>query len=238
MAVGVTAAERAQWGLSHQLFFDVQLEIEGFIGLLHDQIEEHGSTCLCARAISQDSLESFFGCLRFACGGGNHPDILKVVSGAQAVEDSIAAKRRVNGARKRKRNSGREDEQPTKLSSWEAKRTNPKRQAAAAALAAINGPEVKQRRWHMEEPKGFDASWQQYLEEGAKPALAHPVSWLTMKRIQEWDQTSHFGTKLFHKLTPAHFDRKGALKMNVGIVIDIFSRETARGLRALRSQYA
>ena len=59
-----------------------------------------------------------------------------------------------------------------------------------------------------------------------------------MKKIQEWDQEKHFGTKLFHRLTPVHFDRKGALKMNVGIVIDIFDRTTARGLRMLRATHA
>jgi len=48
--------------LKVQLFFDLQLEIEGFLDLLHDQIERHGSVSLLPRKLSQDSLESLFGC--------------------------------------------------------------------------------------------------------------------------------------------------------------------------------
>jgi len=231
----VPAAERAKWGVSHQLFFDFQLEIEGFLGLLHDQLERHGSVCLLPRRLSQDSLESLFGCLRYACGGGNHPELLKVANGVRATEERIAAKRRVNGQRKRKQNSGREDEKPTRMASWEAQRATAKRQAANAAITEAVGPHARLRRWHLSEPPGFEASWQLHLQPGAQPAVAHPISWATMKQLQVWDQETHFGTKAFHKLTPTHFDRRGALKMNMGIVIDIFSRETARGLRMLRA---
>ena len=38
----------------------------------------------------------------------------------------------------------------------------------------------------MTEPPGFDESWQQFLPRGdgppPKPALAYPVSWLTLRR--------------------------------------------------------
>lgn len=229
--------ERARWGLSHQLFFDVQLEIEGTLDLLRDQVERHGSVCLCARRLSQDSLESLFGQLRFACGGGNHPELLKVTSGARAAEESNDAKRRVSGQRKRKRNSGREDESRTTMASWEAERATTKRTAAAAAIAEVAGPRRKLQRWHMKEPHDFDAQLQAQLQPGAR-IKCNPVSWATMKRIQEWDAEHNFGARVFHKLTPAHFDRKGPLKMNMGIVIDIFSRTTARGLRYLRSEFA
>jgi hypothetical protein len=232
---GCTSAERAAWGLSHQLFFDLQLEIEGFLDLLHDQIERHGSVSLLPRKLSQDSLESLFGCLRYACGGGNHPELLTAVRGARAAEERIAAKRRVTAARKAKSNSGRTDETATKMTSWEARRSTAKRSAAAAAIAEVQ-PKTRQRRWHMREPAGFDESWQQYLQPGREPALAHAVCWTTMRDIQEWDM-QHFGTRLFHKLTPAHFERTSHSRMNMGIVIDVFSRETARGLRTLRTIY-
>ena len=56
---------------------------------------------------------------------------------------------------------------------------------------------------------------------------------------QEWDQTSHFGLKIMHWLTPAHFDRKNSFdKMHVGKAIDIMSVATARQLRRLRVRYA
>mmetsp|Transcript_2895 Transcript_2895/g.4763 ORF Transcript_2895/g.4763 Transcript_2895/m.4763 type:complete len:154 (-) Transcript_2895:13-474(-) len=52
--------------LKVQLFFDVQLEIEGFLGLLEDQIFTHGSVCLQPRKLSQDTLESMFACVRYS----------------------------------------------------------------------------------------------------------------------------------------------------------------------------
>lgn len=176
----VSAKDRASWGLSHQLHFDLQLEIEGFLGLLHDQVERHGSVALLPRKLSQDTLESLFGCLRYACGGGNHPELLGVVRGTRAAEDRIAAKRRVNGQRKQRMNSGRTDESRTKMASWEASRATAKRTAAAAALEEIK-PKKRERRWHMKEPAGFDESWQRYLQPGMTPAHAHAVSWSTTR---------------------------------------------------------
>jgi len=35
-----------------------------------------------------------------------------------------------------------------------------------------------------------------------------------------------------------YFERTAHSRMNMGIVIDIFNRETARGLRMLRTKYA
>ena len=119
------------------------------------------------------------------------------------------------------------------MTSWEAARANAKRTAAAAALEGLYGKRQKQRRWHMEEPDGFEASWRQHLGVGARPADAHPVSWLTYKGIQEWDQRTH-AVKMFHRLTPAHFNRTGFSRMNLGIAIDLFRRDHARGLRLLR----
>ena len=56
---------------------------------------------------------------------------------------------------------------------------------------------------------------------------------------QEWDQTSHFGLKIMHWLTPAHFERKNSFdRMNVGRAIDIMCTATARQLRRLRLRYA
>ena len=72
---------------------------------------------------------------------------------------------------------------------------------------------------------GFEASWRQHLQPGARPAHAYEISWATLKQIQEWDQTSHFGCKRFHKLTPAHFQRTPLTRMNVGIALDIFDED-------------
>ena len=42
----------------------------------------------------------------------------------------------------------------------------------------------------------------------------------------------------FHKLTASHFERTSHSRMSMGPVIDLFSRETARGLRVLRAIHA
>ena len=71
----------------------------------------------------------------------------------------------------------------------------------------------------------------------APPAVPRTISWVTMKRIQQWDQSSHAvtGVKAMWWLTPAHFERTSLARMNVGQAVDVFRRETARMLRYLRS---
>ena len=90
---------------------------------------------------------------------------MDVMRGAPAAEKRIEAKRRVSSQRKRKRNSdGDGDEAPSKTAHWERARANPKRRAQKAALEGVQGwQQEKQRRWHLAEPAGFDASWQRYL---------------------------------------------------------------------------
>ena len=46
-------AERQQWGLSHQLLFDFECMIEGFIGLLADLKSRYTQVAILARKINQ-----------------------------------------------------------------------------------------------------------------------------------------------------------------------------------------
>lgn len=160
------------------------MQIDGFLGMLEDQIERHGGCCVLPRLISQDSLESLFGCIRHACGGGNHPEFLKVAAAAVAVEERQAARRRTTSSRKRKQNSGATDDRPTKLSSWQAKRCTPKREAANMALKDADAKQPPQRRWHLKEPPDFDAAWAHYEQSDWCTRVTHDVSWLTLKSIQ------------------------------------------------------
>jgi hypothetical protein len=136
------------------------------------------------------------------------------------------------------------DERPTAKASWQQARATNKRSAAAAALddAREQAGAPKQRRiarWYMSRPADFDATLAALLREGAPPAVPRSISWITMKKIQAWDQDTHAvkGVKLMHLLTPAHFERTNLSRMNVGLAIDVFRRETARMLRYLRSMY-
>eukprot|EP00962_Isochrysis_galbana_P011328 scaffold3178_cov109-Isochrysis_galbana.AAC.5 len=188
-------------------------------------------------SISQDSLESMFGCIRHACGGGDHPELLKVAQAARSSERRRKAGCWISKQRQARRNSGCTDEAPSRMEPYHAaKRQKPRTCAETAAIQEIV-PKETHERWHLREPIGFDAAWKLHLQAGQQqqPAFPHPVCWHTMKAVNEWDQQQHFGAKLFHHLTPNHLNREGPLKMNVGIVIDIFSEVTARGLRFLRA---
>ena len=158
------------------------MQIEGFLAMLEDQIERHGDCCVLPRLISQDSLESLFGCIRHACGGSNHPEFLKVAAAAVAVEERQASRRRTTASRKRKTNSGVTDDRPTKLSTWQAKRSTPKSEAANMAIKEAKQP--PQRRWHLVEPPDFDAAWAAFEQSAWSKRCTHAVSWITMKSIQ------------------------------------------------------
>ena len=66
--------------------------------------------------------------------------------------------------------------------------------------------------------------------------------------VDRWDQREHFGCRMFHRLTPAHFDRTSHSRMNLGIAIVIcvvicvghviFRPEHARELRMLHARHA
>ena len=69
LLVSIAAAkERAARGFSHQLLWDTQIMIEGFLGLLSDLHARHGGFIVRVRMLNQDSLESLFGRIRMACG--------------------------------------------------------------------------------------------------------------------------------------------------------------------------
>ena len=77
---GTRAGERHRQFLSHQLFWDMQSMIEGFIGLVEYREQRWGGCAgVRARSCSQDSLESLFGRLRMACGSGQAVSMIKAV---------------------------------------------------------------------------------------------------------------------------------------------------------------
>lgn len=71
------------------------------------------------------------------------------------------------------------------------------------------------------------------------PDPDHRISVFSGRHLdsQEWDQKEHFGCKLLHQLTPAHFERSSFDRMNVGKAITILSREHARVIKMLRMRY-
>ena len=96
---GLTAKQRASHGFSHQLFWDTQIMIEGFLGLLDDLQRRHGRFVVRARMLNQDSLESLFGRIRMACGSGNDPNLLKVMQASGRIEDAALARAGIRNRR-------------------------------------------------------------------------------------------------------------------------------------------
>ena len=61
---GWSAADMHSHFLSHQLAYDIETMIEGFVGLIAYRVQRWGRAGIRARQITQDSLESLFGRLR------------------------------------------------------------------------------------------------------------------------------------------------------------------------------
>ena len=134
-----TAKEQASRGFSHQLFWDTQMMIEGFLGLLSDLRQRHGCYVVRARMLNQDSLESLFGRIRAACGSGKDPSMLKVV---QAVPRAEAAAQARAGLQLGYR-------QARETNSGQAGQVGPAAATAPAAAAGVSPPWLERQRIHL-----------------------------------------------------------------------------------------
>ena len=151
-------------------------------------------------------------------GGGRDVTLAKVMYSVRAAEEQRATKRRTTANRKRKQNSNITDAAPTTAS---GSRKQPK-------LAGSR----QGHRWFFSKPAGFEASWQRFLAPHARPAVAYPVSWTTMRGIQAADQRRLL--KTFYWITPRHLQRTAFDKMDVGLAWDMCKPETSQQLRRLR----
>ena len=178
----VSPTERAKWGLSHQLNFDFECAMEGFIGLINAMVSEYGTgrVAVRGRALNQDTLESMFSSLRYLCGGGSDPSVYQVMQGVQPAEEQRRDKQQVTLSRKRKSNSGVNDcEVPTHRREDTARYDNEPPQPNEAT-----GPEEGVILWALHEPADFDLQLQQLLQPGARPSIAYEVSWGRIRRVQ------------------------------------------------------
>ena len=177
----VSATERAMWGLSHQLWFDLECSIEGFIGLINAMVANYGAgkVFVRGRALNQDTLESMFSSLRYLCGGGSDPSAYQVMASADPAEQQRRDKQQVTQSRKRKANSGENDDAPTHRSEDTARYED--------EPPGPNEPEGDEEEvivWAIREPRDFNLKLQQLLQPGAHPSLAYEVSWERLRRVQ------------------------------------------------------
>ena len=164
------------------------------------------------------------------------------------MEEKRLLKRRVDAARVVKQNS--EDDVRT-TASWASGKKKKRRSDGAGkwrpspAAEAIESEDeqhvlLQNKSIHhlrLVEPEGFEQEWKVVMDAakaGSAIATPYPVSWATLRAIQEWDQNNYGGQTLVH-LTPRHFHRTSFNRMNVKLAHDVLCDTTARLIRWLRS---
>ena len=217
----LSAKERSSRGFSHQLYWDTQIMIEGFLGLLDDLHSRHGSFVVRVRMLNQDSLESLFGRIRMACGSGRDPSMVKMLQATIRAEDVAEAQAGVKNARiMAKTNSGQAGG-----IGWGP--------APAAAQPGAPGDWMERLRirlphaWNTQGATTgcpFEQICTTAIAPGAPPAKCHEVLWETLRRVQVKDEKRQqaFGAKLMYWLTTSqHINRTGFSRMRVGLAIAV-----------------
>ena len=195
----LTAKERSSRGFSHQLYWDTQIMIEGFLGLLDDLDSRHGSFVVRVRMLNQDSLESLFGRIRMACGSGNDPSIVKMLSAVIRAEDAAEARGGIKNARLMVRtNSGQAG--GLQGPAW-----------AVAAPAATGQPGAWMDRLRIVLPHTWNTPHATAcpfaqmcalaVAPGGEPVRCHAVLWETLRTVQKRDEDrqrafGHTGSQL------------------------------------------
>ena len=199
---GLSAKQRASHGFSHQLFWDTQMMIEGFLGLLADLQQRHGGYVVRARMLNQDSLESLFGRIRMACGSGRDPSLLKVVQAVPREEDRALARAgmRAGYARARSTNSGQ-----------------------VGQVGGASGPPAWLDRRRIVLPTDFARRCM--LARSAHAAPPHEILWETLRAIQVADEkrsvTMNLPKQLYWLTTAKHINKTGFSRMRVGLAIAV-----------------
>ena len=200
---GKSAKERSSHGFSHQLFWDTQMMIEGFLGLLEDLQHRHQAFDVRVRMLNQDSLESLFGRIRMACGSGRDPNLLKVLQAIPRAEAVALATAGIRGAGPSadKTNSG---------------------QAGQVGAAPKGYPGAWVDRLRIQLPPNFAQLCQAAAQSPSTPS-PHEVLWQTLRELQAADEARPLGQgKLMYWLTTSkHINKTGFSRMRVGLAIAV-----------------
>ena len=206
----LTAKQRSSRGFSHQLFWDTQMMIEGFLGLLADLQQRHGRYVVRARMLNQDSLESLFGRVRMACGSGRDPSLLKVMQAVPSEEDKALARAGIRNTNSRAGDARTNSGQAGRFGEpdWmpHQRIVLPDRAAFARLCAAVRGqPETQ--------------------------TSSHEVLWQVLAEIQAHDQNRRLGdAKLMFWLTTAkHIRKTGFSRMRVNLAIAVLCGGAGKG---------
>jgi hypothetical protein len=203
--------------LSHQLYWDIQCMIEGFIGLIQYRETRWGKAAVRARNCSQDSLESLFGRIRMACGSGQSVSMIKAVQ-ALPRED---ARTQVRWAAKCRNN------------------TNSGRSGSNVPVGNSGRSGLPDSEQIRPVPSDFDAQKARVLActKDSLPTL-WPIYWATLRAVQEADETAfkerYRSRRLYWLSTATHLNKTGFSRMRVGLALDVMQYAVAAVMLALR----
>jgi hypothetical protein len=207
---GWSAAEIHFKFLSHQIAYDIETMIEGFIALLEYREQRWGEAAVRVRQLSQDSLESLFGRLRYACGGGDAVSMQRALQALPREDERTQVRWR--SRRQRMYNSGRTGEGIELPPRYRIILDQNAEQQKLAVLATTT-PHVL----------GVDA----YL-----------ILWHALASIVAIDEDAFKRTqrsRLFHWLSVSkHMVLTGFSCMRVGLAVDVLQPETPDVLQFLR----
>lgn len=210
-----TPKERSSRFISHQLYFDTQMMIKGFVGLLTYLEARDGVIRVIVRKLNQDSLESLFGQLRFNCGSGRDPSIFKAVNALPRVEQmrKIRRQARYNA----RTNSG---------------------QAGSSVRVGGGGGSDWLDGHRIKLPADFNAQAAAARAAWAEEPKAHPVRWQTLREIQAEDEELARRTGGHRNMrwlrASQHINKTGFSRMRVGLAVAVVSIKTAKQLRLHR----
>jgi len=236
-----SAAEKKAMGFSHQLLFDTNLCITGFIDVVADLERRHGTGdfkaktgCrLIARKLCQDALESLFGRLRQALGGKREVSVLDASTRIERLEKKATSK-----ARRQKESKKRLKRQNASANSDSEDDSAAAPVAAAPAAAALT---PKAPGWLDEHRILLDHTAVKIRHAAAMAApkfQVHHLEWRTLKKIQAEDEDRSRLTGCWRRmrwLTAAqHMNKTGFSRMKVGLSLNILCIKTANQLRLRR----
>ena len=199
--------------LSHQLYFDLQMMIEGFVGLLQYREACWGVGCAAIRvrsACTQDSLESLFGRLRYACGSGQ--GVSMMMAAANLPKQDTLTQMRFRKANERERagfNSGR---------------------IASAATAGTPTRSGLNDKYAISLPADFDSRHAAVMASRQMPPT-YPILWQTLRALVEKDETASREQQRPRRMrwltVSKHMNKTGFSRMKVGLAMDTLSFGTA-----------
>ena len=210
---GMSKKEANSHFFSHQLYFDIQMMIEGFIGLVRYRELRWGSASVRPRsAASQDSLESLFGRLRYSCGGATSVSMARALAALNKIDRQTDVR-------------------------WAHRQGSNSAGAAAAAGPVRSGLADREA---IRLPTDFDAVHQRALQH---PAVGSPVlagigiHWRQIRDAQAEDEARLVGRRpkrMFWLKTSTHMNKTGFSRMRVGLARDVISPRTAAQLQLRR----